>query len=400
MWGAEKTLFVSGIVVMLGHIALSLIPGVTGLLIGLPLIALGSGGVKPTASTMIGSLYESEERRVLRDAGFSIFYISVNIGSFFAPLITGLLQDRIGFHYGFGVAAVGIAVGLVIYSQTRRALPLTPPPNPLPAAHKATAAIVALAGAGLLIFAVMMGWLNVGNFFKVLLTCVLLAVAVYFLRLFTSPQISAQHKRHFVAHIPMFLAVSVFVALFMQFYTMVTVYFEKTVNRSIGGFTVPVSWKDSMESVWVVLFSGIFAAMWTKLGKRQPKTSMKFALGLLITGFTYACFIPFIRQGTPMPVLVFALATLVLVLGELLISPITISFATKIAPPVFKTQMVALNFLAFSIGFTLGGLLFKNFYDAKHPADFYQLLFYLGAAAGGLMLLCVPALNKILGDVD
>ena len=200
----------------------------------------------------------------------------------------------------------------------------------------------------------------------------------------------------------MFLAVSVFVALFMQFYTVVTVYFEETVNRSIGGFTVPVSWKDSMESVWVVLFSGVFAALWIKLGKRQLKTPMKFARGLLITGLTYACFIPFIHQGTPMPVLVFALATLVLVLvlGELLISPITTSFATKIAPPVFKTQMVALNFLAFSIGFTLGGLLFKNYYDAKHPADFYQLLFYLGAAAGGLMLLCVPALNKILQDVD
>ena len=198
----------------------------------------------------------------------------------------------------------------------------------------------------------------------------------------------------------MFLAVSVFVALFLQFYTVVTVYFEETVNRNIGGFTVPVSWKDSMESVWVVLFSGVFAALWTKLGKRQPKTPMKFALGLLITGLTYACFIPFVQQGTPMPVLVFALATLVLVIGELMISPITTSFATKIAPPVFKTQMVALNFLAFSIGFTLSGLLFKNFYDAKRPADFYQLLFYLGAAAGGLMLLCVPALNKILRDVD
>ena len=373
-----------------------MIPGVTGLLIGLPLIVLGSGGVKPTASTMVGSLYESEERRVLRDAGFSIFYISVNIGSFFDPLITGLLQDRIGFHFGFGAAAVGMA----IYSQTRRALPLTPPPNPLPASQKTTAAAIAVAGVAVLVLSVAMGWLNVGNFSKVLLTCVLLAVAVYFLRLFTSPQISAQHKRHFVAYIPMFLAVSVFVALFMQFYTVVTVYFEETVNRSIGGFTVPVSWKDSMESVWVVLFSGVFTALWTKLGKRQPKTPMKFALGLLITGLTYACFIPFVQQGTPMPVLVFALATLVLVIGELMISPITTSFATKIAPPVFKTQMVALNFLAFSIGFTLGGLLFKNFYDAKHPADFYQLLFYFSAAAGGLMLLCVPALNKILGDVD
>lgn len=136
--GVEKTLFLSGIVVMLGHIALSLIPGITGLLIGLPLIALGSGGVKPSANTIVGSLYESEEKRPLRDAGFSIFYISINIGSFFGPLITGLLQDRVGFHYGFGAAVVGIAVGLVIYSQTRRVLPLTPPPNPLPAAHKAT----------------------------------------------------------------------------------------------------------------------------------------------------------------------------------------------------------------------------------------------------------------------
>lgn len=132
--GAEKTLFLSGIVVMLGHIALSLIPGITGLLIGLPLIALGGGGVKPSANTLVGSLYESEEKRPLRDAGFSIFYISINIGSFFGPLITGLLQDRAGFHYGFGAAAVG----LMIYSQTRRALPLTPPPNPLPAAHSAS----------------------------------------------------------------------------------------------------------------------------------------------------------------------------------------------------------------------------------------------------------------------
>lgn len=82
---------------MLRHIALSLIPGITWLLIGLPLIALSSGGVKPTVSTMVGSLYESEERRPLRDAGFSIFYISVNIGSFLGPLLTGLLQEKSAF---------------------------------------------------------------------------------------------------------------------------------------------------------------------------------------------------------------------------------------------------------------------------------------------------------------
>ena len=136
VWGAEKTLFVSGVVVMLGHIALATLPGLTGLFIWLPLIALSSGGVKPTVSTMVGSLYESEERRPLRDAGLSIFYISVNIGSFFGPLLTGLLQEKIGFHYGFGAAAVGMALGLSSYASKRAALPHTPPPNPLPDSQK------------------------------------------------------------------------------------------------------------------------------------------------------------------------------------------------------------------------------------------------------------------------
>lgn len=145
------------------------------------------------------------------------------------------------------------------------------------------------------------GVLNTSNFPQVLLSCVLLAALVYFVRLFTSPRIDAQHKRYVVAYIPMFIAVSLFVALFMQFYTVVTVYFEETVNRNFLGFTVPVSWKGSLESVWVVLFSGVFAALWTKLGKRQPKTPMKFALGLLITGLTYACLSRLSAKARPCP---------------------------------------------------------------------------------------------------
>ena len=102
------------------------------------------------------------------------------------------------------MGAVFVAVGLAIYSQTRRALPLTLPPNPLPTSQKTTAAAIAIVGVAVLVLAVAMGWLNVGNFSKVLLSCVLLAVVVYFLRLFASPQISAQHKRHFVAYIRCF----------------------------------------------------------------------------------------------------------------------------------------------------------------------------------------------------
>src|SRR3954449_7407085 len=119
--GAERTLFYSAAVVMAGHIALALIPGLAGVGVGLVLIAFGSGGVKANATALVGSLYAEDDER--RDAGFSLFYMGINIGAFFGPLLTGLLQDNEGFHYGFGLAAVGMALGLVQYALGRRSLP-------------------------------------------------------------------------------------------------------------------------------------------------------------------------------------------------------------------------------------------------------------------------------------
>ena len=119
--GPERTLFYAAVVVMLGHIALSTIPGTTGVAVGLVLIALGSGGVKANASSLVGSLYAADDDR--RDGGFSLFYMGINLGAFVGPLLTGLLQEDWGFHYGFALAAVGMAAGLVQYSIGRRRLP-------------------------------------------------------------------------------------------------------------------------------------------------------------------------------------------------------------------------------------------------------------------------------------
>ncbi len=191
-----------------------------------------------------------------------------------------------------------------------------------------------------------------------------------------------------------------FWAVWFQIYTVATVYFDETVNRTIGSFTVPVAWKDSMQSLWVILFSGLMAAMWTKMGRKQPKTPLKFAMAVFVTGASFLGFVPFISAGTPMPIAVFALIVLAITIGELMISPIALSISTKIAPPLFKTQMVALNFLAFSLGFTLGGVLFEKCYQAGDEIGFYRLLFYIGAATGFLLLLLVPKLNKMLEGTD
>ncbi|HGO7414614.1 TPA: oligopeptide:H+ symporter [Neisseria meningitidis] len=400
VWGAEKTLFLSGIVVMLGHIVLAAAPGLYGLLIGLIFIALGSGGVKSTASSMVGALYEQDEMRPLRDAGFSIFYIAINIGGFLGPLLTGLLQENIGFHYGFSAAAVGMAFGLWRYSLGRKNLPHPIVPHPLSKGQGKTAAAVGIALIAALATAIKTGLVNLDNFSGILLSTVILAVIAYFARLLTNPRVSSDNKRHIIAYIPLFLTICMFWAVWFQIYTVATVYFDETVNRTIGSFTVPVAWKDSMQSLWVILFSGLMAAMWTKMGRKQPKTPLKFAMAVFVTGASFLGFVPFISAGTPMPIAVFALIVLAITIGELMISPIALSISTKIAPPLFKTQMVALNFLAFSLGFTLGGVLFEKGYQAGDEIGFYRLLFYIGAATGFLLLLLVPKLNKMLEGTD
>lgn len=130
--GAERTLFYSGMVIMAGHIVLAIVPGLEGLIFGLILVALGSGGVKAPVSSMVGSLYDNDQYRHLRDSGFSLFYVSINIGAFLGPLITGLLQNKVGFHYGFGAAAVGMGFGLFQYSLGRKLLVQhQSAPNPL-----------------------------------------------------------------------------------------------------------------------------------------------------------------------------------------------------------------------------------------------------------------------------
>ena len=400
IFGAEKTLFISGIVVMLGHILLAVIPGLSGLLFGLVCIALGSGGVKSSASSMVGSLYESDEMKPLRDAGFSIFYISINVGGFFGPIIPGLLQKAYGFHYGFGAAAVGMAFGLWWYSLGRKNLPHTPAPNPLQPEKVKTAAAIGVLMILVLGSLIATGALNLETFPQFLLATVILAVIAYFARLLGSRHVNADNKRHIMAYIPLFITICAFWAVWFQVYTVATVYFDETVDRTFFGFTVPVAWKDSIQSMWVVLFSGVLAAVWTKMGKRQPKTPLKFALAMLVVGVSYLGFVPYISSGTPMPIIIFALVLLAVTIGELLLSPISLSLSTKIAPPMFKTQMVALNFLALSIGFTLGGQLFKRFYDEKAPLDFYWLLCIIGVSVGIALLVQVPVLNRMLKGAD
>lgn len=419
--GSERTLFWSGVVVMAGHIVLALLPGVAGLVGGLILIGAGSGGVKASAGTMVGSLYESEDTRPLRDAGFSIFYIAINIGALLGPLLTGWLQVNYSFHHGFGAAAVGMAFGLWQYGRGRGRLPKSEVPNPLPAGRRNLVLGLVLAAVVAVLLLVRADVLNVKNFSSALSILVLTISLLYFAFLLANRKVSAGEKRHIAAYIPLFAALCVFWALWYQVYTSVTVYFDKTVLRQVvapewlrgwapltalgvdpasGRFEIPVGWLASLQAMWVIALSGVMAALWSKMGRFQPKAPVKFSLALLGVGASYLCFVPYVHSGVPLPLMLFSLVILAITVSELLISPISMSLITKIAPAHFKTQMVALNYLAFSLGFTLGGKLFHTYYEALGQERFYMMLGTIGLAAGAVMLLCSPFLNRMMNQLD
>ena len=217
--GPERVLFLSAVLVMTGHIALAVLPGLLGVTVGLILIAIGSGGVKANATSLVGSLYGEHDER--RDAGFSLFYLGINLGALAGPLLTGLLQKNAGFHYGFGLAAIGMAVGLAQYARGRRRLPASAReiPNPLPSRNRPMVAAACGAALAVVILLAVTGVLSADRLATVVVIVSAAAAVCYFVVILTSRRITTVERRRVFSFIPMFLASAAFWSLYQQQFT-------------------------------------------------------------------------------------------------------------------------------------------------------------------------------------
>ncbi|MFB2599889.1 peptide MFS transporter [Herbiconiux sp. P17] len=397
--GSERTLFYAAIVVMAGHIALSLIPGIPGLAAGLILIALGSGGVKANATSVVGTLYT--EKDVRRDAGFSIFYLGINLGAFLGPLLTGLLQTSFGFHVGFGVAAVGMAIGLIQYSFGRRSLPpeAKAVPNPLPRNHRIIMVGVAVGAVVLIVVAVLIGVLNADNLADAVAIITLAASIAYFVIILSSKRITTTERRRVFSFIPMFITSVAFWALYQQQFTVVTLYANDRLNLNLFGWQMPVAWVQSINPIFIIILSGVFAAIWTKWGAKQPATPYKFAAAAIVMGLAFLLFIPFSgtgAHGTPLIALVGIL--FVFTIAELLLSPVGLSLSTKLAPKVFQTQMVALFFLSIALGTALSGIL-AAFYNENDEMPYFGISGLVAIGVGAALIAAAPWVRKMMSGV-
>lgn len=397
--GMERTVFYGGVTVVAGHIALAVLPGLAGVGVGLVLVALGSGGLKANASSLLGTLYPKGDGRV--DGGFTLFYLGINLGAFIGPLLTGLLQTRIGFHYGFGAAAIGMALGLAQYVIFRRNLGDAGRQVPNPLTRREVGPLLGLvaAGAVVVVLAWATGLLTLDNLAEVTTGVIVVASVIYFARMLTSPKVTPLERSRVRAFIPLFIANAVFWSLFQQTFTVLAVYADERMNWNIFGWTAPSNWIGSVEPVWIILLSPLFAAMWTRLGNRAPSTPRKFALGVIGMGLAFWLFVTMSGgEGKSSPALAVLFIMAAFAVSELMLSPTGLAVTTQLAPEAFRAQMMALYFFSVGIGTSVSGVV-ARFYSAEREFAYFGITGAVAILAGLVVLAIAPWVSRHMAGV-
>ena len=354
VFGMRRAVLVGGVLIMCGHLALSIPAGVGALYVSMVLIVLGTGLLKPNASSLVGKLYTATDLR--RDAGFSIFYMGINLGAFLAPYVVGTLGQDVNYHVGFAAAAVGMALGLVQYVLGgRRAFDAAASlvPNPLRADERARIGVRvglgAVVVAAILVVLGIAGALSVTSIVTVISIASVLLPIGYFTVMLRSDRTSADERSRLFAYIPLFVASVFFWIVDEQGGTVLAQFADTRTDLHAFGFTIPSSWFQSINPVSTLILAPSAAAVWTALGRRQPSTPRKFALGLVLAGISYLLMaVPGLAFGTGTKVgpLWLVASFVIVVAGAMCLSPVGLSATTRLAPAAFAAQMMSLWFLS------------------------------------------------------
>jgi POT family proton-dependent oligopeptide transporter len=379
--GQRKCVLYGGIGIMIGHVCLA-IPTDNAFYLGLLCITFGTGLLKPNVSAMVGQLYGKDDTR--RSAGFSIYYMGINIGALLAPILAGTLAQsawwkgviagwgldpNLSWHFGFGSAAVCMLAGVIQYvigwhKLGDIGLRPTVPDDPARAARDrsilggvlAVCIGVPLLGA-LLVSKDVVGIEIAGD--SLSLTLMLIAVAMFIVMHKFMARDEDERKR-VIAMVVLFVGCTSFFALFEQAATTMNDFADKFTDNSVAGHGFPSSWWQNVNPIWILLLTPLFSATWTRLAreKREPSSPTKFALGMAACGISFAFVmlaLPTIDGGgraSPMFLLVFYFFQTV---AELFISPVGMSSMSKLAPPRMAGMVMGVWFFAISIGEYLAG---------------------------------------------
>jgi POT family proton-dependent oligopeptide transporter len=367
VWGPRRTVTIAAVTIMCGHLVLALPGGQGPFFAGLALVAIGSGLLKANISTMVGHLYDGPDDP-RRDGGFTIFYMGINMGGFFAPLVIGTVGQEVDWHLGFGLAAVGMAIGLAAFLLgTRHLSPVSDVvPKPLAAAERRlwlrrgltwlllAAAFYAVVG--------VTGHFTL-NWAMIPLTVIgLLVPAGVLWRIKRDRELSAGEQSKMTAYIWFFVAASLFWMIYDQGASTLQAFGEGKAAGSLLGFGFPSSWYQSLNPLFIMALAPVFAAVWMWLNRRgkEPSTIVKFAMGLVLIGVSFFFFLvplAMAADGTAVSPMWLVGIYFIQTVGELCVSPVGLSLTTKMAPAKYASQMMGVWFLAVTAGDCVTGLL-------------------------------------------
>ncbi|HEX7316094.1 MAG TPA: peptide MFS transporter [Pyrinomonadaceae bacterium] len=421
--GLRRAILYGAICISAGHISIGLSAFAGGKLtffLGLILIVCGTGLLKPNISAIVGDLYPEGGAR--RDAGFSIFYMGINLGAFLGFTITGLLGEKVGWHWGFSAAGVGMLIGCAVFAlraeKTLGDIGTHPTRHPDPAIQARQEGRVKLVlGLGVAILALVIALAALGIITidaqvvgKYMAYALIGLAVVFFGYVFLAGGLDSDEKKRVLVIAVLFVFASIFWSAFEQAPTSLNLFARDFTERTMFGWEIPVIWFQSFNAIFIIVLSPVFAALWMTLGRRKRDISspVKFSLGLAFAGLGFLLMIPaanlIVNGGGATKVAAWWLigSYFFQTIGELCLSPVGLSSMTKLSPRRYVGQMMGIWFLASAIGNLIGGLV-GRFVD---PEKLEQMPMLFTATAGALIgaavvlgLLSIP-IRKMLKRVD
>lgn len=401
--GARRAVLHGGVLIALGHTAIA-VPVTGSLYPGLLLVACGTGLLKPNMASLLSAFYDRDDRTG-RDAGFAVFYMSVQVSALSAPIVVGALGEGVDWHLGFGAAALGMAAGLAQYVRGSRHFGDTgaAPELPAPPAERARVLRTTLAATAVAVLGygtdAALGTFRLAHLMALIgLLCVVSPV-ICFWRLLRNPLLTAAERVRVRTYVWLFAASAVFWALFLQSGSAFALFAKHATDRQVLGRTVPASWFQAAIPFFVLLLAPLFARLWTRVGDRVP-TAVKYAVGMGTTAAAYlvtAVAAELASDGARVSPLWLLLAFLLLAAGEVSFGPVGMSAATAIAPATFVSRMVALFWLSGALGGGIGGNALKASGDHVPGPGYFLALGAAALATGTALFFVRRPLTRRLG---
>ena len=416
--GAQRAVMLGGALITAGNLMLAISTSPKGFYIGLLVIVLGVGLLKPNVSAIVAGLYPEGGARL--DSAFTIFYIGINIGGALGPLVIPLAQKFFGLRAGFGAGALFMLIGVLQFYFTRKYLgeaglgaasvhAVGGNHNLVPRSKEWLRLWIGVAVLALAVLSVSVGWipmdaLRLGQAAAYIIAGIGI---LYFIYYFVFADLSTEERRRGVVLVVLFVGCALFFSGFEQAGSSLNLFAERYTDRMILNFEIPTGWFQSLNSIFIVLCAPFFAWAWIALARRNlnPSAPAKFALGLILMGSGFlvmAAAAAVVAHGTKVLPYWLLMTYLLHTFGELCLSPVGLSYYTKLAPKRFVGQMMGMWFLAMSLGNLVAGLIAGEFDANNIPAmpGQYMHIVYFTVGVGAILLVLSRPVKKLMGNIE